>query len=87
MVKWPEKKPLLNIKNKKARFEFAKRHVGRCFVCIMLWGCFSAAETGKLVHVEGKMDGAKYRDILDGSCGGFEPGLWSRSRGVGGNFG
>jgi len=31
----------------------------------MLWLCFSAAAgTGKLVRVEGKMDGAKYRDIL-----------------------
>ena len=31
----------------------------------MLWGCFSAAGPGKLVGVEGKMDGAKYRDILE----------------------
>ncbi|XDV18669.1 hypothetical protein PO909_024315 [Leuciscus waleckii] len=32
---------------------------------IMLWGCFSAAETGRLVAIEGKMNAAKYRDILD----------------------
>ena len=32
---------------------------------IMLWGCFSAVGTGKLVRVEGKMDGDKYRDILE----------------------
>ena len=32
---------------------------------IMLWGCFSAVGTGKLVKVEGKMDGDKYRDILE----------------------
>ena len=32
---------------------------------IMLWGCFSAAGTGKLVRIEGKMNGAKYREILD----------------------
>ena len=31
----------------------------------MLWGCFSAAGTGKLVRVEGKIDGAKYRDVLE----------------------
>ncbi len=31
----------------------------------MLWGCFSAAETGQLVAIEGKMNAAKYRDILD----------------------
>ncbi|XDV35991.1 hypothetical protein PO909_005845 [Leuciscus waleckii] len=31
----------------------------------MLWGCFSAAETGRLVAIEGKMNAAKYRDILD----------------------
>ena len=32
---------------------------------IMLWGCFSAAGTGKLVRIEGKMNAAMYRDILD----------------------
>ena len=31
----------------------------------MLWGCFSSAGTGKLVRVDGKMDGAKYRAILE----------------------
>jgi hypothetical protein len=31
----------------------------------MLWGCFSAAGTGKLVRFEGKMNGAKYREIID----------------------
>ena len=31
----------------------------------MLWGYFSAAGTGKHVLVEGKMDGAKYEDILE----------------------
>uniref|UniRef100_A0AAZ3Q9P1 Tc1-like transposase DDE domain-containing protein n=1 Tax=Oncorhynchus tshawytscha TaxID=74940 RepID=A0AAZ3Q9P1_ONCTS len=31
---------------------------------IMLWGCFSAAGTGRLVRIEGKMNGAKYREIL-----------------------
>uniref|UniRef100_F6Z3Z6 Fizzy-related protein homolog n=1 Tax=Xenopus tropicalis TaxID=8364 RepID=F6Z3Z6_XENTR len=32
---------------------------------IMLWGCFSSAGTGKLVRVNGKMDGATYRAILE----------------------
>jgi hypothetical protein len=32
---------------------------------IMLWRYFSAAGTGKLVRIEGKMNGAKYREILD----------------------
>ena len=32
---------------------------------IMLWGCFSAAGTGRLVRVEAKMNVAKYREILD----------------------
>ena len=105
------RKPLLSAKNKMARFEFAKRHVGdsqnvwrkvlwsdetkielfghqrKRYVwhkpntlhhpkntiptvkhgggSIMLWGCFSAVGTGKLVRVEGKMDGAKYRDVLE----------------------
>ena len=34
---------------------------------IMLWGCFSLAGTGKLVRIEGKMDAAKYREILEGN--------------------
>ncbi|KAK1801578.1 hypothetical protein P4O66_004533 [Electrophorus voltai] len=32
---------------------------------IMLWGCFSAAGTGRLVRVEGKVNAAMYRDILE----------------------
>jgi hypothetical protein len=32
---------------------------------IMRWRCFSAAETGRLVRIEAKMNGAKYREILD----------------------
>ena len=31
----------------------------------MLWGCFSSAGTGALVRIEGKMDGPKYRKILE----------------------
>ena len=31
----------------------------------MLLGCFSAAETGRLVRMEGKLNEAKYREILD----------------------
>ena len=31
----------------------------------MLWGCFSAAGTRRIVRIEGKMNGTKYRDILD----------------------
>ena len=31
----------------------------------MLWGCFSAVGTGRLVRFEGKMIGAKYREIID----------------------
>ncbi|KAG2465827.1 TC1A transposase, partial [Polypterus senegalus] len=32
---------------------------------IMLWGCFSAAGTGRLVRIKKKMTAAMYRDILD----------------------
>ena len=32
---------------------------------IMLWGCFSAAGNGRLVKINGKMNRAKYREILD----------------------
>ena len=31
----------------------------------MLWGCFSAAGTGRLIRIEGKMNRAKYREILE----------------------
>ena len=31
----------------------------------MLWVCFSG--TGKLFRIEGMMDGAKYREILEGN--------------------
>ena len=32
---------------------------------IILWVCFSAAGTRRLVRLEGKMNGEKYREILD----------------------
>jgi hypothetical protein len=32
---------------------------------IMLWGCFSAAGTERLVRIEAKMNRAKHREILD----------------------
>ena len=32
---------------------------------IMLWGCFSAAGTGRLVRIEANMNVAKYREIRD----------------------
>ena len=31
---------------------------------LILWGCFSAKGTGRLHHIEGRMNGAMYRDIL-----------------------
>ncbi len=31
---------------------------------IMLWGCFSAKGTGRFHRIEGRMDGAMYREIL-----------------------
>jgi hypothetical protein len=53
----------------------AKRHVWRKPGTIptvkhgggsnMLWGCFSAAGIARLVRIEGKINRAKYREILD----------------------
>jgi hypothetical protein len=31
----------------------------------MLWGCFSATGTGRLVRIKVEMNRAKYREILD----------------------
>jgi hypothetical protein len=44
----------------------------------MLWGCFSSAGTVKLIRIEGIMDGAKYREILEGKlfvCQRLESGM------------
>uniref|UniRef100_A0AAR2LPK0 Uncharacterized protein n=1 Tax=Pygocentrus nattereri TaxID=42514 RepID=A0AAR2LPK0_PYGNA len=32
---------------------------------IMVWACFAASGPGRLVRIEGKMNAAMYRDILD----------------------
>ena len=32
---------------------------------IMLWACFSVAETGRLIRIAGKMNAAKYRETLN----------------------
>ena len=44
---------------------------------IMLWGYFSAAETGRLVRIEGKMNRAKYREIHGFHQGSICTLLWS----------
>ena len=33
-----------------------------------MWECFSSAGTGKLVRIEGMMDGTKYKEILEETC-------------------
>ena len=39
--------------------------VKHCGKGIMLWGCFSVAGTGRLVRIEGKINRANYREILE----------------------
>ena len=39
---------------------------------IMLWVNFSSAGTGKLGRIKGMMDGAKYREILEGNLFVFQ---------------
>jgi hypothetical protein len=34
---------------------------------IRLWGCFSSAGNWKLVRIEEMMDGAKYKEIIEGN--------------------
>ena len=44
----------------------AKNHIWRNGVgSIMLWGCCSEAGIGRRVSIEGKMNRAKYSEILD----------------------
>jgi hypothetical protein len=39
---------------------------------IMLWGCFSAAGTGRLVRIKGKMNRDEYREIFDEALSALE---------------
>ena len=42
-----------------------------------LWGCFSAKGTGRLQRIEGRMNGAMYREILgDNLSESTENGSW-----------
>ncbi len=44
---------------------------------IILWGCFSAKGTGRLHHIEGRIDGAMYRENLASSLSkSIEDGSW-----------
>ena len=55
----------LNVKRHVWRKTCTTPTVKHCGGSIMPWGCFSAAGTGRLVRSEGKMNRAKYREILD----------------------
>ncbi|KAK6297049.1 hypothetical protein J4Q44_G00331910 [Coregonus suidteri] len=54
---WRKKKDEYNPKN---TIPTVKHRGGN----IILWGCFSAKGTGRLHRIEGRMDGAMYREIL-----------------------
>ncbi|KAK6314675.1 hypothetical protein J4Q44_G00142040 [Coregonus suidteri] len=44
---------------------------------IIIWGCFSAKGTGRLHRIEGRMDGAMYREIL---ANNLLPSEWLRKK-------
>ena len=54
---WRKKKDKYNPKNTTPSMEHGGGN-------IILWGCFSAEGTGRLHCIEGRMDGAMYREIL-----------------------
>ena len=45
---------------------------------IMLWGYFLVAGSGRLVRIEGKMNRAKYREILDENLLQSAQDLWGK---------
>jgi len=47
----------------------------------MHWGCFSVAETGTLVRIEGKMNAVMHRDILNENL--LQRALWTSDWGDG----
>ncbi len=54
---WKKKKDEYNPKNTIPTVKHGRGNV-------MLWGCFSAKGTGRLLRIEGRMDGAMYHEIL-----------------------
>ena len=65
---WRKKKDEYNLKN---TIPTVKHGCGN----IILGGCFSAKGTGRLHRIEGRMDGAMYREILANNRDGHESGI------------
>uniref|UniRef100_A0A8R1I9E5 HTH_Tnp_Tc3_2 domain-containing protein n=1 Tax=Caenorhabditis japonica TaxID=281687 RepID=A0A8R1I9E5_CAEJA len=76
----PVKKPLVSLKNRKARVKWAKQHLSwgpreyapqyQCPMVkhgggsVMVWGCFSDTSMGPLKRIVGTMNRYVYEDIL-----------------------
>jgi hypothetical protein len=66
-VLWSDETKIELFGHQGKRYVWCKPNTSHHHKNTILWGCFSSAGTGILVRIEGMMDGAKYREILEGN--------------------